>query len=60
MNYYIVKIPFALLLIVFLTGCDVPGFIEIKNNLNEDIKVSYSFQNIDDDYKPHSNLNSTR
>ena len=36
-------------------GCDVPGLIEIKNNLNQDIKVSYSFQNNDDDYKPYTN-----
>jgi len=55
MNSYSNKIWFTFLLIVCLTGCDVPGTIEIKNNLNEDIKVSYSFQNTDEDYKPHSN-----
>ncbi len=41
-----IKYKLLLLLILGIIGCDVPGVLEIKNELNKEIVVSYSNQGI--------------
>jgi len=39
-------IQILLILTMFIQGCDVPGLIEIKNELNQTIAFSFTFKNI--------------
>ena len=38
------KVKFLLLLLIGITGCDIPGVLEVKNELSEEIEITYSNQ----------------